>query len=131
MVTKVLVVDDEPDFVELIAHGLQANGFHCSEAFSGMEALAKARKVKPDAVILDIMLPDLDGFTVCEMLRRDPLNSNIAVLMMTCLNGQMSRFSGLAAGADDYLTKPVKLADLVSHVRSSIRRRAERASTSV
>ena len=120
----VLVVDDEPDFLELIAHGLKANGFECSEAFNGMQALEKAREGKPDVVILDIMLPDLDGFTICEMLRRHPSTSTIPVLMLTCLGGAMSRLNGLSAGADDYLTKPFKMADLVSHLRTAIEHRA-------
>ncbi len=117
----VLVVDDEPDFAELMEHVLQANGFECSIAGSGLEALDKARKLKPDAVILDIMLPDLDGFTVCEMLRRHPGTSNLPILMLTCLGGAMCRLNGLSAGADDYLTKPFKVPDLISHIQSAIR----------
>jgi DNA-binding response OmpR family regulator len=122
---RVLVVDDEPDFVDLIVHGLRANGFDCAEASNGMDALEKARTLKPDAVILDIMLPDLDGFTVCEMLRRQPLTARIPVLMLTCLGGAMSRLNGLSAGADDYLTKPFKTADLIDHLRAAVERRAQ------
>lgn len=125
MSTHVLVVDDDPDFVELMTHGLRANGFECSEAFNGMDALDKAREVRPDAVVLDIMLPDLDGFTICEMLRRDAAHSRIAVLMITCLDGQMSRLNGLSAGADAYLPKPVRIPDLITHVRTAIQRRKE------
>jgi DNA-binding response OmpR family regulator len=121
----VLVVDDEPDFVDLIVHGLRANGIECSEACNGMQALEKARDLKPDAVILDIMLPDLDGFTVCEMLRRQPGTSRIPVVMLTCLGGTVSRLNGLSAGADDYLTKPFKVTDLISHIRAAIEHRAQ------
>jgi DNA-binding response OmpR family regulator len=131
MANHVLVVDDEPEFLELITHGLRANGYECSEAENGMEALQSAREQRPDAVMLDVMLPDLDGFTICEMLRRNPDNHGTAVLMMTCLNGQMSRLNGLSAGADAFLTKPVKIHDLVSHVRRAIRRRAELLSPAV
>lgn len=120
----VLVVDDEPDFVELIDHVLRANGFECSVAYSGLEALNKARKLKPDAVILDIMLPDLDGFTICEMIRRHPCTSTIPVLMLTCLGGSMCRLNGLSAGADAYLTKPFKMPDLILHLQTAIQHRA-------
>jgi DNA-binding response OmpR family regulator len=122
---KVLVVDDEPDFVDLIVHGLQANGIECLEATNAMQALEKARDLVPDAVILDIMLPDLDGFTVCEMLRRQPSTARIPVVMLTCLGGTVSRLNGLSAGADDYLTNPFKIPELISHLHSAIRHRAE------
>lgn len=124
----VLVVDDEPDFVELIVHVLQANGFECSVACSGLEALDKARELRPDAVILDIMLPDLDGFTICEMLRRHPGTSRTPVLMLTCLGGSMCRLNGLSAGADEYLTKPFKMPDLVARLQKAIQRRTRASS---
>ena len=125
MGSHVLLVDDEPDFVELIAHGLRANGFLVHSASTGMEALEKARHLKPDAVILDIMLPDLDGFTICEMLRRHPATSKIPVLMLTCLGGAMSRLNGFSSGADEYLIKPLKMPDLVSHLRAAINHRTQ------
>jgi len=124
MEPRVLVVDDEPDFVELMTHGLGANGFECASACTGLEGLEKARAFRPDAILLDVMLPDLDGFTVCEMFRRQPATERVPVLMLTCLGGTMSRFHGLAAGADDYLTKPLKMAELISHLRVAIERRA-------
>ena len=121
----VLVVDDEPEFAELLEHVLHANDFECSVAGTGQEALDKARNLRPDAVILDIMLPDLDGFTICEMLRRHPGTSKIPILMLTCLGGAMCRLNGSSAGADDYLTKPLKMPDLIVHIQSAIRHRAE------
>lgn len=124
MSAHVLLVDDEPDFVELMAHGLRAKGFECSTAGTGMEALAKARQLQPDAVVLDIMLPDLDGFTICEMLRRHSATARIPVVMLTCLGGALSRLNGLAAGADDYLTKPFKMPELVAHLQAAIRQRS-------
>jgi DNA-binding response OmpR family regulator len=125
MSAHVLLVDDEPDFLDLMAHGLRANGFECSTAGTGMEALARARQLKPDAVVLDIMLPDLDGFTICEMLRRHSATARIPVVMLTCLGGAMSRLNGLAAGADDYLTKPFKMPELVSHLHTAIEQRRQ------
>ena len=122
MERHVLVVDDEPEFVELVAHVLTANGFRCSAASSGLEGLDQARKLRPDAMILDIMLPDLDGFTICEMLRRHPDTERIPVLMLTCLGGTMSRLNGFSVGASEYLTKPVKMPYLVSRIESLIQR---------
>jgi DNA-binding response OmpR family regulator len=119
----VLVVDDEVEFGELIAHGLKANGFECSLAVNGLEGLDKARRLHPDAVVLDIMLPDLDGFTICELLRRQPSTARIPVVMLTCLGGTMSRMNGLSSGADDYLTKPFKMADLVHSILGAMRHR--------
>lgn len=87
MPLRILVVDDKPDFVDWMMHGLRANGIECLAAFTGMEALDAARLVKPDAVMLDSLLPDLDGFTVCEMLRRHPATVGMPVLMLTCLGG--------------------------------------------
>jgi DNA-binding response OmpR family regulator len=123
----VLVVDDEPELGELIAHGLKANGFECSLAVNGLDGLDKARRLHPDAVVLDIMLPDLDGFTVCEMLRRQPSTARIPVVMLTCLGGALSRMNGLSSGADDYLTKPFKMGDLVSSIRGVLQNRHDEA----
>ncbi|MCU0787656.1 MAG: response regulator [Verrucomicrobia bacterium] len=120
----VLVVDDEPDFVELVAHTLQAKGFEVSSSLGGMDGMDKAVRLRPDALLLDVMLPDLDGFTVCEILRRQPAVSHMAVLMLTCLGGTISRMNGIDAGADDYLTKPFQLPTLPDRIRTAVRQRA-------
>lgn len=126
MGNHVLVVDDEPDFCELMTHGLSANGFDCVSALNGVEGLDKARKLLPDAVVLDIMLPDLDGFTLCEMLRKQPATAHIPIVMLTCLGGSISRLNGFSAGADDYVTKPFKMRELAARIRGAICNRAER-----
>jgi len=118
MKKHVLIVDDEPDFLELIAHCLQANGFESSSARDGMEGLDKARRLRPDAVILDVMLPDLDGFTICEMLRNSKATCRIPVLMLTCLGGTLSRCNGIYSGANEYLTKPFKIPILIERLRA-------------
>ena len=124
MELHVLVVDDEPDFVELVTHALQTKGFEVSSSFNGMDGMDKAVRLRPDALLLDVMLPDLDGFTVCEILRRQPAVSRMAVLMLTCLGGTLSRMNGMDAGADDYLTKPFQLPTLADRIRAAVQQRA-------
>ena len=125
METHVLVVDDEPDFVELITYGLEANGFRCSSAGNGMLGLDMARRLHPSAMVLDVMLPDLDGFTICEMIRKQPGLSGMPILMLTCLGGTLPRLNGLSSGADDYLVKPLKIPLLIDRIRLAVRLRSE------
>ncbi len=104
--TKILVVDDEPDIVELVAFNLQQEGFEVITAVNGWEAVEKARATLPDLILLDLMLPELDGFAVCEMLRRLSATADIPVIMLTAWTSEPSRILGLELGADDYVTKP-------------------------
>ena len=123
--THVLVVDDEPDFVELISYGLEANGFRCSSAGSGMVGLDMARQLRPDTMVLDVMLPDLDGFTICEMIRERAFHERMPILMLTCLGGTLPRLNGISSGADDYLVKPLKIPFLIERIRLAVRLRSE------
>ena len=117
MSEKILIVDDEPDIVELLAHNLTANGYEVLTAANGLEALNKARRYLPDLILLDLMLEGIDGYSVCEILRRQPSTSSVPVIMITALAGQIARANGIAAGADDFVTKPFSPQEVVSRVK--------------
>src|SRR4051812_33785005 len=102
----VLLVDDDPDMLELLNHNFRNAGFTVATAANGMEGLHRARRILPDIIVLDLLLPDLDGISVCEILRKQPSTASIPILMLTAVAGQLSRLAGLEAGADAYLTKP-------------------------
>ena len=117
---KILVVDDNAGLLDLICFNLKKAGFATGTARDGVEALKKARTIAPDLILLDLMLPELDGFAVCEILRHDPATASIPVIMITALNSELSRFAGLEAGANEYVTKPFSPRDLVSRVEHLI-----------
>jgi two-component system cell cycle response regulator len=121
MSAKVLVVDDIAPNVKLLEAKLTREFFRVITAMSGAEALEKARTEKPDVILLDIMMPGMDGFEVCEHLKADPITQNIPVVMVTALTDIADRVRGLEAGADDFLSKPVNDLALMSRVRSLIR----------
>lgn len=117
---SVLIVDDEPDMVELIAAQLRAAGYRIATALNGEAAVRQAEILLPDLIVLDLMLPDIDGFTICEMLRRRPSTAGIPILILTGMSGEMARFHGLECGAIDYLRKPFESHDLVERVRQGV-----------
>ncbi len=121
MKQKILVVDDEPDAVELIAFNLKAAGYDVVTADDGAVALKKARAVLPDLIILDLMLPEVDGLEVCKILRRDPQTSAIPILMLTAKVAEIDRVLGLELGADDYVTKPFSPRELVLRAKRLLR----------
>jgi len=116
--SRILVVDDEPDTLELLEFNLKNSGYDVTTASDGNEALAKARKSAPDLIILDVMLPEVDGLEVCKILRRDPATSKIPVLMLTAKAEEVDRILGLELGARDYVTKPFSPRELVLRVRN-------------
>jgi two-component system cell cycle response regulator len=118
MSARVLVVDDVPANVRLLEARLSAEYFDVATAFSGAEALAMAERAECDIVLLDVMMPDMDGFEVCQRLKSNPATHHIPVVMVTALDQPADRVRGLEAGADDFLTKPVTDLALVSRVRS-------------
>ena len=120
MAHKVLVVDDEADIVELVRYNLEMDGHQLFCARNGLEALNQARKHLPDVILLDLMLPDMDGFSICEILRCQPSTANIPVIMLTAMAGEMPRLHGFEVGASDYCLKPNRLRDLRERVRSVI-----------
>ena len=121
MTARVLVVDDVPANVKLLEARLSAEYFDVTTAYSGAEALALCERAECDIVLLDVMMPDMDGFEVCRRLKANPLTHHIPVVMVTALDQPSDRVRGLEAGADDFLTKPVTDVALVSRVRSLAR----------
>ncbi len=118
---RILVVDDEPHIVELVRYNLVQEGFEVSVAYDGHDAIAKAQKDAPDLVILDLMLPYVDGLEVCRHIRKE---SSVPILMLTAKDGEQERVIGLELGADDYVTKPFSPRELVARVRAILRRTA-------
>lgn len=115
----ILVVDDEPKVARLARDYLEKNGFRVLTAADGQSALATARREKPDLVILDLMLPQIDGREVCRILRRE---SDMPIIMLTALSEEIDQVTGLEIGADDYITKPFSVRALVARVRALLRR---------
>ena len=119
---RILVVDDEPDIIALVAYHLVKHGYRVSTASSGPEALAAAQQDLPALIILDLMLPGKSGYEVLEELRQMPGTKDLAVLLLTARKEEEDRIRGLALGADDYLTKPFALEELLARVRALGRR---------
>jgi DNA-binding response OmpR family regulator len=106
MQKRILVVDDDPDVVELVSFKLKQAGYAIGTACNGVEAIKKARSLTPDLILLDVMMPELDGFAVCEILRRDSATASIPIVMLTALSSELSRLAGLGSGATDFISKP-------------------------
>jgi DNA-binding response OmpR family regulator len=123
MPAKVLIVDDEPAIVDMLAYNLQRANYQVLVARDGEEALDKARQEEPDLIILDLMLPRVDGLEVCRALRRE---RDVAIIMLTALDAEVDRVVGLELGADDYVVKPFSVRELMARVRSVLRRAAPR-----
>lgn len=122
MSTKILVVDDEPDALELVEFNLKAAGYEVVTAADGEEGLKKARTASPALILLDVMLPEIDGMEVCKLLKRDPATAAIPVIMLTAKGAEIDRVLGLELGADDYVTKPFSPRELVLRVKGLLRR---------
>jgi DNA-binding response OmpR family regulator len=121
-VTEILVVEDEPDILRLVVHHLEREGFRCRTAATGPDAVQAARAHRPDLVVLDVMLPGLDGFEVCRRLRADPGTAGVPIIMLTAKSEEVDRVVGLELGADDYVVKPFSPKELVARVRAVLRR---------
>ncbi len=120
---RVLVVDDEPDIIEFIDYNLKREGYHTANAANGIEALAKAKDFKPDIVLLDVMMPQMDGIETCRQLRTMPEMDNSFIVFLTARSEEYSEISGFNAGADDYIAKPIKPRVLLSRLKAILRRR--------
>jgi DNA-binding response OmpR family regulator len=127
---KILVVEDEADFLGLLRLRFKEEGFAIATATNGIDAVKKARSLSPDLILLDVMLPELDGFAVCEILRNDAATASIPIIMVTGLAGQMSRCAGIDSGATDFVTKPTTPDEIVSKVKERLQQR-DAASESV
>jgi DNA-binding response OmpR family regulator len=119
MPEKILVVEDEPALQETLAYNLEKQGYEVETVGNGQLAVETARKFTPDLVLLDIMLPGMDGFEVCKLLRRE---MNIPIIMLTARDDEIDRVVGLEVGADDYLSKPFSMRELVARVKAQLRR---------
>ena len=120
--TRILVVEDDRDIAELIAHYIEKAGWQPQIAASGSEGLTQARQKPPDCLVLDVMLPGMDGLEVCRALRTDPTTAGIPIIMLTARADETDRIVGLELGADDYLAKPFSPGELVARIRALLRR---------
>jgi len=121
MQKKILVVDDDAEMVELLSFSLKQAGFCIGTASNGVDALKKARSLKPDLIVLDVMMPELDGFAVCEILRRDPATASLPIMMLTALSSELGRLAGLGSGASDFLSKPFSPRLLVGKIEELLK----------
>lgn len=122
MAREVLVVEDEPDIRRLVVLHLERDGFRCRTAATGLDALREAKADVPDLVVLDLMLPGLDGLEVCRRLRTDATTAGVPIIMLTAKSDEVDRVVGLEVGADDYVAKPFSPKELVARVRAVLRR---------
>ena len=120
--TRILLVDDEPDIIEILAYNLSNEGYQIETAINGRDALEKANDWKPHLVLLDVMMPEMDGIETCEQLRKNPSLSNLVIVFLTARSEDYSQVAGLEAGADDYITKPIKPKVLTSKIKAILRR---------
>jgi DNA-binding response OmpR family regulator len=117
---KILVVEDDADLVDLLAFNLKKAGFAIGTAIDGVEAIKKARSLQPDLILLDLMLPELDGFAVCETLRRNAATASTPIIMLTALSSELARLAGMESGANEYITKPFNLKDLLARIKQAL-----------
>jgi DNA-binding response OmpR family regulator len=103
---KILVVDDDADLIQLISFNLKQAGYSIGTASNGVDAIKKAHSLNPDLIVLDVMMPELDGFAVCELLRRDAQTASIPIMMLTAISSELGRMAALGSGATDFITKP-------------------------
>lgn len=119
---KILLVDDEPDILEIVGYNLSQEGYQINTAANGKEAIVKAKSDLPDLIIMDVMMPEMDGIEACEAIRKIPELSNVIITFLTARNEDYTQVAGFDAGADDYISKPIKPKLLVSKVNALLRR---------
>lgn len=119
---RILLVDDEPDILEIVGYNLSIEGYQVFTAKNGVEAVSKAKKKQPHLVILDVMMPEMDGIEACEIMRNTPGLENTIITFLTARGEDYSQLAGFEAGADDYIQKPIKPKVLVSKVKALLRR---------
>lgn len=119
---KILVADDEKDIVELVAFNLEREGFTVFRAYDGQKAWERVNAEKPDLVILDLMMPELSGMEVCARLRRQETTASLPIIMLTAKSDPVDKILGLEIGADDYITKPFHVRELIARIRAVLRR---------
>ena len=122
---RILLVDDEPDVLEFVGYNLKKEGFQIATASNGKDGIKKAQKFNPHLIILDVMMPKMDGIETCTEIKQMPELSNVLILFLTARGEDYSQIAGFDAGADDYVTKPVKPTVLVSRIKALLRRYSE------
>ena len=122
---KILLVDDEKDILEFLSYNLKKESFEVRTAINGKAAIEEAIKFKPDLIILDVMMPEMDGIEVCQLLKEDSKTKNILICFLSARSEDYSQIAGLDAGADDYVTKPIKPKVLLSRIKALLRRSSE------
>jgi DNA-binding response OmpR family regulator len=120
MKTRILIVEDNEEMLEILRLSLEAEDFSVSTAISGIEAVKKAQGHRPDLILLDLMLPEMDGFGVCETLRRHPATENTPILILSGATGELTRLAGLESGGTDFICKPANPKDLVTRIRAAL-----------
>ena len=120
---KILLVDDEPDILEIVEYNLKNEGYKVYTASSGIEGVSLAKEVKPDLILLDVMMPEMDGIEACDQIRKIPSLEHTIIAFLTARGEDYSQVAGFEAGADDYITKPVKPKVLTSRLKALLRRR--------
>lgn len=128
---KILLVDDEPDVIEIISYNLKEEGYNIFSASNGKQAVEKAKKVSPHLIIMDVMMPVMDGIEACEMIRKDKNLNETVIMFLTARGEDYSQVAAFDAGADDYVTKPIKPKVLVSKVKAILRRRIKSEKPSI
>lgn len=127
---KILLVDDEPDILEILSYNLSAEGYQVFTANNGLEGVSKAKKKQPHLIVLDVMMPEMDGIEACETIRSTKGLENTIITFLTARGEDYSQVAGFDAGADDYITKPIKPKVLISKVKALLRRLKEEESDS-
>lgn len=126
----ILLVDDDPDILDIISYNLKAEGYKVKTASSGREGVEKAKKVRPDLILLDVMMPEMDGIEACEQIRKTPGLEHTIIAFLTARGEDYSQVAGFDVGADDYIAKPVKPKVLTSRLKALLRRRPLEPATS-
>jgi len=121
--TKILVVDDDPDILEFLTYNLKKEGYEVADALNGRVALQIAEKFKPDLILLDVMMPELDGIQTCQELRKNSQFKDVFIVFLTARIEEYSEIAGFSAGADDYITKPIKPGALLSRIKAILKRK--------
>lgn len=127
---RILLVDDEPDILEILSYNLSAEGYQVYTAKNGVDGVSKAKKKQPHLIVLDVMMPEMDGIEACEIIRNTKGLENTIITFLTARGEDYSQVAGFDAGADDYITKPIKPKVLISKVKALLRRLKEEESSS-
>jgi two-component system alkaline phosphatase synthesis response regulator PhoP len=126
---KILLIDDEPDILEVLSYNLEIEGFIVYQALNGVEGLSIAKKTRPDLIIVDVMMPEMDGIETCQLLREERSLQKTAIVFLTARSEEYSQIAGFEAGADDYIIKPVKPKILLSKIKAILKRSREEEKT--